>query len=119
MKIYLAGPMRGKKDFNFPLFIKRSAQLRQLGHEVFNPAERDLKKYGSKLKSETGNEDDIKNTGFSLRDALGADLAWICKHAEAIAVLPGWRKSKGAKAEVATAKALGLIVKPIKEFLDA
>ena len=47
---------------------------------------------------------------FNLREALGADLAWICAEADAVAVLPGWENSLGAAAEVATARALGLPV---------
>ena len=48
--------------------------------------------------------------GFNLREALGVDLAWICTHADGIALLPGWRNSKGATAEHAAAVALGLEV---------
>jgi hypothetical protein len=40
-------------------------------------------------------------------DALADDTAWICKEADAIALLPGWENSKGAKAELALAEALG------------
>ena len=52
--------------------------------------------------------DVYKRQGFSLREALGADTAWICAHADAIALLPGWEKSTGATAENALAVALGL-----------
>lgn len=109
MKIYLAGPMRGIPDFNFPAFHTAAAKLRADGHTVFNPAEKDEQKYGKDaLKSPTGNLRTIAKRGFSIRDALGNDLAWICKHADAVALLPGWKKSKGATAEKATADALGL-----------
>lgn len=109
MRVYLAGPMRGIKDFNFPAFFEAAAKLRADGHEVFNPAEKDVQKHGvDALKSPSGSLKTIEKKGFSLRDALGKDLAYICKHAEVVALLPGWRNSKGAKAEKATADALGL-----------
>ena len=113
MKIYLAGPMRGKPEFNFPAFFRVTARLREAGHEVFNPAEKDNEKHGTDISK--GNQEgrvDVAASqhGFSLREALGADLAWICAEAEAVALLPGWRNSKGATAEYATAVALGLEV---------
>src|SRR5271167_1909008 len=108
MRIYIAGPMRGIENFNFPAFHKAAAELRALGHEVFNPAEKDIEKYGYKLLNSAGDENEASSqVGFSLRDALAMDLEWICQHADAIALLPGWRKSKGATAEHATAVALG------------
>lgn len=113
MKIYLAGPMRGIPEFNFPAFNAASARLRSEGHEVFNPAERDNAHHGTDIsKGNAAGCEEIaaKEHGFDLRVALGEDLAYICAHADAVAVLPGWEKSKGAQAEVATAKALGLVV---------
>lgn len=101
--------MRGIKDFNFPAFFAAAEKLRKEGHEVFNPAEKDYQRHGEGFeKSPSGSLKTIEKRGFSLRVALGDDLAWICKHAEGVALLPGWRNSKGAQAERATAKALGL-----------
>lgn len=113
MRIYLAGPMRGIPEFNFPAFMAAAAKLRAEGHIVFNPAERDNEVHGTDISkgNATGDEElAARQHGFSLRDALGADLAWICAEGEAVALLPGWQNSKGATAERATALALGLQV---------
>jgi len=101
--------MRGIPHFNFPAFFEAAAIWRNKGHKVFNPAERDVKKYGDKVSSSpTGNERTSKrNTGFSLREALAADMKYLCLEADAILLLPGWKKSKGANAEYTTALALG------------
>ena len=115
MKIYLAGPMRGIPEFNFPAFNKGAAMLRAEGHEVFNPAERDAKEYGAEFTQyvkdhQTSDEKDVAKFGCTIRDCLTADLHWICTQADAIALLPGWDNSKGVRAELATANALGLQV---------
>jgi hypothetical protein len=111
VKVYLAGPMRGIPEFNFPAFHRAAAELRTLGHAVFNPAERDNEKHGTDISRGNASGDEsqaAREHGFSLREALGADLAYICEHADAIALLPGWERSKGVAAELATARALGL-----------
>ena len=113
MKLYLAGPMRGIPLFNFPAFHEAAKTLRALGHEVFNPAERDNEHHGTDISAGnlTGDENQAAaQHGFNLREALAADLDYVCRHAEGIALLPGWEKSKGAKAEYATANALGLYI---------
>ena len=113
MKLYLAGPMRGLPEFNFPAFFSAAKRLRLDGHEVFHPAEKDIERYGTDISkgNHEGREDVAASQhGFSLREALAADLAWICAEADGIALLPGWRNSKGATAEHATAVALGLII---------
>ena len=109
MNVYLAGPMRSIPHFNFPAFFKAADILRKQGYKVFNPAERDVKKYGEKVSSSpTGNiKTAQKGVGFSIREALAADTKYICMDADAIALLPGWKKSKGACAEHALALALG------------
>lgn len=108
MKIYLCGPMRGIKEFNFPAFDRAAAELRKYGHEVFNPAERD-RLAGFSTEGLTGHED-LAELGFSLRDALAADTEYIAKHADAVALLPRWEHSSGVAAEIALAHALGLPV---------
>lgn len=112
MKVYIAGPMRGIKDFNFPAFFAAEEKLKSIGFEVFNPARKDEERHGvGMLKSDTGNEDDVvKSVGFNLREALYIDTKFICLEADAIALLPGWEASKGAVAEHALAVALGHVV---------
>jgi hypothetical protein len=111
MKIYVAGPMRGIPEFNFPAFNAAADKLKAEGHIVFNPAQKDNERHGKDISKGNANgceETAAKEHGFDLRVALGDDLAWICAEADAIALLPGWEKSKGATAEKATAEALGL-----------
>lgn len=102
--------MRGYPQFNFPAFNAAAVKLRNEGHEVFNPAERDLERSGGvDITNATGCEEQLKREhGVTIRECLHDDLVWICEHAEAIALLPGWEKSTGARAEHATAVALGL-----------
>ena len=105
MKIYLAGPMRGYEQFNFPAFARYAEKLRAEGHEVFNPAEKGIE------KDADGKQDSLDFR----RLVFGLDTDWICREAEAVAMLPRWVESRGAFAEWALANALGLKVM----YLDA
>lgn len=101
--------MRGYRDFNFPAFDRAAGVLRDEGHVVFSPAERDRQHYGDDINnSKTGNLADIPQ--FNLREALLADLTWIVNEAEAIFLLSRWGGSLGARAELALAVALDLEV---------
>ena len=118
MKIYLAGPMKNKPFFNFPTFHHVTARLRDEGHIVFNPAERDNIRHGIDISAGnvSGDLDQCsKEHGFDLRVALRDDLGWICDHAEAVYLLPGWDKSKGAITERALADALGLEIVELED----
>lgn len=92
MKVYLAGPMTGYPDFNFPAFHERAAEWRREGWEVFSPAE----SFGG---------DTTKPYAEYMRHDVVAILS-----CDALAVLPGWQKSKGASFEVALAGMLDLPV---------
>lgn len=120
MRVYIAGPMRGKPDFNFPAFHAAQAELERRGLEVFNPAARDTAQYGATMfASEAGTQEQIDAKGFNLREALHADTEFITLHADAICTLDGWEQSKGAKAEVALAEALGLPVYTLGQLMVA
>lgn len=105
-RIYLAGKMRGVPEFNKAAFEAAAAALRTAGHEVFSPVEHTMSLYGDIY---TGNlTGDESLTPIVGRVVFKADLNYICDHADAVALLPGWETSKGAIAERATAEALGL-----------
>lgn len=110
MKVYLAGPMRGIPEFNFPAFFAAEHFLKEQGHEVFNPARRDEEEHGTGFAdgNTKGDEALAAQKGFSLRSALADDTNWIARYAEAIYLLPGWQNSFGAKAEKALGDALHL-----------
>ena len=101
-RVYLAGPMSGCVDYNFPAFNKYAAQLRAEGHFVFSPAENDYLLYGNDFL------DHPERASFA--KCMEDDLRWICRYAEAIALLPGWEKSTGVRVEKVLADALKLEV---------
>lgn len=111
-KVYLAGPMTGIPYFNFPAFFAAAERLEAQGHEVFNPAKKDNEHFGEGIGScpNGTHEEAEKAVGrpVTYKGCLKIDLNWILDNAEAIALLPGWEKSKGVKAEKALADALGL-----------
>jgi hypothetical protein len=100
--------MRGIAEFNYPAFNDAAAILRKAGHEVFNPAERDIERHGGVDISKGNRTGSVLQAevehGFSRRDAMADDLWFITKHAEAIALLPGWEKSEGANLELRAAR---------------
>ena len=106
--IYLAGPMQGVPEFNFPRFHAVAYALRQGGHTVFSPAEKDIERLGHDLsKGNIHGSLAVANAqGFSLRQALAEDTNFICLEANCIVLLPGWEKSNGAQAEHRLAVAL-------------
>lgn len=101
MKIYLAGPMRGIKNFNIEAFAAAAIRLRLEGHEVFSPAEKGC-------EVEVMENPSLANSLEFRRRVFSLDTDYICNHAEAVAMLPGWRLSKGAQAEHALADAIGI-----------
>lgn len=113
-RLYVGGPMRGLPEFGFPAFDKAAKLLSEAGFDPINPADHD-RANGFDAKGMTGNED-LAALGFSLPDALTWDLQQVAA-ADGVAVLPGWANSSGARAEVATAHALGVPVATVEQWL--
>jgi hypothetical protein len=101
LKLYIAGPMTGLPDFNYPAFFRAAADLAKVGHEPINPA-RSQGREGCK-------------TWLDFMRASLLDLA-AC---EGVAILPGWGDSRGAALEVHIARSLDLPVHPVLAWCDA
>jgi len=105
--IYIAGPMTGYPEFNFPTFFAAEEVLRGYGWEyIFNPARFD-ENNGFEWQGLTGQES-LSTFGMSMRELLEHDLTWICRYATHMALLSGWENSRGARVEFALSEALGL-----------
>ena len=103
--IYVAGPMSGLPEFNYPAFNAAADALRGRGHSVLNPV-------------------DVEERNPT--PGVPQDWDWYMRHAlrmvldsDAVALLPGWEKSRGATLEHQVATALRLDVRPIDEWLAA
>ena len=110
MKIYIAGPMSGVKDFNFPLFFETEKKLKELGYEVINPAHND----GETLEEALKNAGSPERPNNSWNSYMRRDLPNVLA-VDALCVLPDWQKSKGASLEVHVAEALGLPIYVLKD----
>lgn len=114
MKLYVAGPMRGKQHFNFPAFDAACARLRSMGHIPIGPQELDRI---CGLDEYTFVDSDI--TTEDIKKFMVRDLLMILTEADGICVLPGWELSSGSLAEVALARVIRIpvydeFVNPIK-----
>ena len=105
MKIYIAGPMTGYDQWNFPAFFKLEESLLKLGYRVVNPAHNDGPTL--ELALESAGEPERPNNSWNWY--MKRDLPHLLE-CDAICVLPNWQKSKGASLEVQVANAIGVPV---------
>jgi len=116
MKVYLAGPMTGIPQFNYPLFMDTAAGLRAVelspeqgyGIEVVSPAELDFPEVQlASLLSPDGNLNTIETHGLTFGDFIARDVQLIIDDGiDAVVVLPGWETSRGARLETFVANAI-------------
>lgn len=82
MRIYIAGPMTGYKDLNYPAFEAAAKELEAAGHIPLNPASVD-----------NGGE------AHSWEWYMKRTIPMMCS-ADAVMTLKGWEGSRGAGIEV-------------------
>lgn len=108
MRVYIAGPMTGIPQFNYPAFIEAAGNLRAWGYEVFSPAEMDdPATAAAAMASKDGAPGSGSANGETWGDFLARDVKLLADDGiEAVVVLPGWHQSRGARLETFVAHAL-------------
>lgn len=108
--IYIAGPMRGKPNWNYEAFHKAEETLKASGWNAVNPATlddnyQDTKDLGSPEDFDPGS---IKKHKDANRKIMRRDVTAICDRCDAIFMLKDWERSLGACAEFYLASSIGL-----------
>lgn len=96
MLLYIAGPMTGMRDHNFPAFFRAEALLNAAGYDTCNPARL---------------EGDLDITWTK---ALERDIPHLVA-CDGVALLPNWWLSKGAKFEY---RIMTTLEKPCRDLTD-
>ncbi len=99
-RLYIAGPMTGLPDFNFPAFNAAEAERQAAGYETRNPA-----RHGA------------GEVGLEWADYLRRDIPDLLD-CDGVALLNGWQKSRGARLEVHIATALDMPLAGLNEWLQ-
>ena len=89
MRVYISGPITGHLDTYKATFAAAADTIRKGGHEPVNPALIDLP----------------ADASWSDYMDVALDMLHGC---QGIYLLPGWRKSRGARIEAKVADLLGL-----------
>jgi hypothetical protein len=90
--VYISGPVTGIPEYNFPAFKLAESYLRKQGYRTINPA--DIAR---------GVFERIEKPQW--KDFMRVDLKYLIK-CDAIYMLVGWKKSRGARIEHFIAKIL-------------
>ncbi len=94
MRVYLAGPMKGVKELNYPRFFEVAETLRSMC-DVVNPATHPGPTY-----------DDFIEQGL-----------WSLDECDVMVLLENWEDSYGTSLELKRAAELGISVYTLEEFI--
>lgn len=95
--VYISGPITGMPELNRPAFASAAAGLRAAGFTAVDPFE-------------------VCQAPASWEDAMRADVKALMD-CTAVATLPGWTGSRGARLEVHVARELGMQVQDLHVWL--
>lgn len=98
MRVYISGPMTGRPDNNIDEFNEAEDLLLKAGYWVLNPTSNGL------------------SDSASYEDHMRADLRMLSV-ADALAFLPDWEKSRGARLEIEVAHALNIPTRPVSDYV--
>jgi hypothetical protein len=98
MRLYIAGPMSGLPQFNYPAFFRAAAALADAGIDSINPA---------RAEGREGCKSWLDYMRLSLVDIAACD---------GIALLDGWQDSRGAALEAHIARSLDLPVRYVDQW---
>lgn len=101
MRLYIAGPMTGLPEFNIPAFNATEIKLQDVGYDTRNPA-----RHGA------------GEPGLEWADYMRRDIPDLLD-CEGVALLPGWKNSRGARLEVHIARTLEMPVKRADDWIYA
>lgn len=121
--IYIAGPMSGIPQFNYPAFDEAAAYLRERGYTVLCPSEMDAPAVReAALASPEGNftefYEQLEGTGHRKEtwgDFLSRDVKRVADEIDSVCLLSGWEESRGARLEAYVALT---VQKPVSVLLD-
>lgn len=100
MRLYIAGPMSGLPEFNYPAFREAEAVLRALGYAVESPHHNGETDCGT-----------VYSWDWYMRRAIAQLIT-----CNGVALLPGWEMSRGATLEHLIARGLDMPTKPMFDW---
>jgi hypothetical protein len=98
-ELYVAGPMSGYPECNYPAFNEAARRLREVGYGVANPAEVHIYK------------------PHHYNDLIREDIR-VMLECQAVATLENWWESVGARNEVQIAGVLKMPVRTVDEWVS-
>lgn len=96
--LYIAGPITGYQNLNRESFSYAAASLIRAGYQVVDPSVHEV-------------------DGWTWQDYLKNCLPQLLD-CEGVATLPYWQESRGAQLELHVAHAVGILVMPVKRWIE-
>ena len=103
--VYIAGPMRGRPNWNYPIFNHYAALYRQAGWHVINPVD---------IGNLFGSPSYLEANPRILKLVMDIELCCVAR-CDAIFLIDGWETSDGARNELQVALNRRLIILSSKE----
>lgn len=102
MRVYIAGPMTGLPEHNFPAFNQAAAALRAKGYDAVSPVE---------VNQESEGQPGVWHL------CMRRDIAALMS-CDGVALLPGWIESPGASLERYVASAVSIPCHELAHYLS-